>query len=204
MEKLYTYLALGDSYTIGEAVPIAESFPYQAVQRLRRDKVHMAPPELIARTGWTTDELQTALADYTFLKQYDFVSLLIGVNNQYRGRTVEDYTPECETLLARAVALAHGRADHVFLLSIPDYGVTPFAREKSLDADKIAREIDQFNAAARGLAAQYGAHFIDITPGSREAERDPSLLATDALHPSGKEYARWAIYLAESMALRMK
>lgn len=204
MEKLYTYLALGDSYTIGEALPLPESFPYQAVQRLRRDKVHIAPPEVIARTGWTTDELQAALSEYTFLKQYDFVSLLIGVNNQYRGRTVEDYTPECEALLARAVELAQGKADHVFLLSIPDYGVTPFTREKSLDPEKICREIDQFNAAARGLAAQYGAHFLDITAGTREAENDPSLLAADALHPSGKEYARWAVRLAETMALQMK
>ena len=204
MEKLYTYLALGDSYTIGEAIPIPGSFPYQAVQHLRGRKVHMAPPEVIARTGWTTDELQAALTNYTFLKQYDFVSLLIGVNNQYRGRTVEDYTPECEALLARAIGLTHNRPERVFLLSIPDYGVTPFARERSLDPEKIAQEIDHFNAAARGLAAQYGAHFIDITPGSRAAERDPSLLAADALHPSEKEYTRWAIHLAESMALQMK
>ncbi|GAB4091841.1 SGNH/GDSL hydrolase family protein [Flaviaesturariibacter terrae] len=204
MEKLYTYLALGDSYTIGESVAIPDSFPYQVVQHLRRDKVHMAPPEIIARTGWTTDELQAALEGYTFLRQYDFVSLLIGVNNQYRGRSVEDFAPECGALLDRAVQLAHGRASHVFLLSIPDYGVTPFSREKELDADRIAQEIDQFNAAARALAAQHGAHFIDITPGTREAAQDPSLLAVDALHPSGKEYTRWAIRLAESMALQMK
>ncbi|RYY40756.1 MAG: SGNH/GDSL hydrolase family protein [Chitinophagaceae bacterium] len=204
MEKLYTYLALGDSYTIGESVAIPESFPYQAVQRLRGDKKHIAPPEIIARTGWTTDELQAALTDYTFLKQYDFVSLLIGVNNQYRGRAVEDFTPECSALLERAVALAGGKAENVFVFSIPDYGVTPFAREKSLDAVKIATDIDQFNAAARGLAAQYGAHFIDITEGTREAGRDPSLLAADALHPSGKEYARWAIRLAETIALQLK
>ncbi|RYY87299.1 MAG: SGNH/GDSL hydrolase family protein [Chitinophagaceae bacterium] len=204
MEKLYTYLALGDSYTIGESVAIPESFPYQTVQHLRKATKHLAPPEIIARTGWTTDELQAAISEYTFLKQYDFVSLLIGVNNQYRGRSVEDFTPECAALLARAVELAGGNGQQVFLLSIPDYGVTPFAREKELDAGKIATEIDQFNAAARALAAQHGAHFIDITEGTREAERDPSLLAADALHPSAKEYTRWAIRLAESMALQMK
>ncbi|TCJ19187.1 SGNH/GDSL hydrolase family protein [Flaviaesturariibacter flavus] len=203
MEKLYTYLALGDSYTIGEAVPLPASFPYQAVQALRREKVHLAPPEVIAKTGWTTDELTSALEGYTFLKSYDFVSLLIGVNNQYRGRTVEAYTPECAALLERAVALAHGKAQHVFVLSIPDYGVSPFAKEKGLDPEKIAAEVDQFNAAARALAAQYGTHYIDITEGSREAAFDPSLLAVDGLHPSEKEYVRWAAKLALAMRLEM-
>jgi lysophospholipase L1-like esterase len=204
MEKLHTYLALGDSYTIGEALPLQQSFPYQAVQHLRREKWHIAPPEIIALTGWTTDELLNAINEHTFLRHYDFVSLLIGVNNQYRGRSVEDYTPECEALLKRAMELANGKGSHVFLISIPDYGVTPFAREKELDASKIAQDIDQFNAVGRALAAQYGAHFIDITEGSREALQDPSLLAVDGLHPSAKEYARWAIRLAESMQLENK
>jgi lysophospholipase L1-like esterase len=197
MEKLYTYLALGDSYTIGEAVPLPQSFPFQAVQLLRKEKVHMAPPEIIARTGWTTDELAAAMGDHHFLKHYDFVSLLIGVNNQYRGRTLEEYTLECGNLVARAVELAHGKPEHVFILSIPDYGVTPYAQK--LDSAKIAQEIDQYNAVARALAAQYKAHFIDITPGTREAYSDPSLLAPDELHPSEKAYAEWAGELAAAM-----
>ncbi|RYZ21868.1 MAG: SGNH/GDSL hydrolase family protein [Chitinophagaceae bacterium] len=203
MEKLYTYLALGDSYTIGEALPLQASFPYQAVQALRREKLHMAPPEIIAKTGWTTDELSAALSDYTFLRHYDFVSLLIGVNNQYRGRTVEEYTPGCAALLERAVTLAHGKPERVFVLSIPDYGVTPFVQEKGLDPQKIAGEIDQFNAAARALAAQYGTHYIDITEGTREAAADSTLLAADGLHPSEKEYVRWGAKLALAMQLAM-
>jgi lysophospholipase L1-like esterase len=202
MEKLYTYLALGDSYTIGEALPVSQSFPYLAVQLLRAQKVHMAAPEIIARTGWTTDELMAAVQEHVFLKQYDFVSLLIGVNNQYRGRMVEEYTLECEALLARAVVLAHGKAEHVFVISIPDYGVTPFAQK--LDPEKIAQEIDQYNGVARALAAQYKAHFIDITTGSREAATNEELLASDGLHPSALEYKRWARLLADGFSALIK
>jgi lysophospholipase L1-like esterase len=197
MEKLYTYLALGDSYTIGELLPLPQSFPYLTVQLLRKEKVHIAPPEIIARTGWTTDELAAAIQEHVFLKHYDFVSLLIGVNNQYRGRTLEEYTFECGNLVARAVELAHGKPEHVFILSIPDYGVTPYAQK--LDPTKIAQEIDQYNGVARALAAQYKAHFIDITPGTRAAYNDGSLLASDSLHPSAKAYEQWAKELANGM-----
>jgi lysophospholipase L1-like esterase len=197
MEKLYTYLALGDSYTVGESLPLPQSFPYQTVQLLRKEKVHLAPPEVIARTGWTADELAAAMQEYQFLKHYDFVSLLIGVNNQYRGRSLEEFTLECGNLISRAVELAHGKPEHVFILSIPDYGVTPFAQK--LDPAKIAQEIDQYNGAARALAAQYKAHFIDITPGTREAYSDDTLLASDGLHPSAKAYTPWAEELAKAM-----
>ncbi|RYZ00642.1 MAG: SGNH/GDSL hydrolase family protein [Chitinophagaceae bacterium] len=202
MEKLYTYLALGDSYTIGEALALPESFPYQVVQLLRQEKVHIAPPEIVARTGWTTDELAAAIAGHSFLKNYDFVSLLIGVNNQYRGRSVEEYNLECAPLVERAVQLAHGKSDHVFLISIPDWGATPFAAGR--DRAQIASEIDQFNTMNRALAAQYKTQYIDITPGTREAADDPSLVASDGLHPSAAEYARWAAKLAEGIRAQLK
>ncbi|GAA4329882.1 SGNH/GDSL hydrolase family protein [Flaviaesturariibacter amylovorans] len=202
MEKLYTYLALGDSYTIGEALPLPESFPYQAVQLLRKEKVHIAPPEIIARTGWTTDELAAAVNAHTFLKHYDFVSLLIGVNNQYRGRSVEEYNMECGPLVERAVALAHGKPEHVFVLSIPDWGATPFAAGRNRET--ITSEIDQYNTMNRALAAQYKTQYIDITPGTREALGDPSLVASDDLHPSAAEYARWAQKLAEGIRAQLK
>jgi lysophospholipase L1-like esterase len=195
MEKLYTYLALGDSYTVGESIPLRKSFPYQVVENLRKDKFHVAAPEIVARTGWTTDELTAAIADHRFLSQYDLVTLLIGVNNQYRGRRIEEFNIELEALLNRAVDLAGGRREHVFLLSIPDYGVTPFA--KKLDPSAIAAEIDQYNVVKRALATQYKVSFIEITESTRNAYSDETLLADDGLHPSAKEYKSWAVKVAE-------
>jgi len=119
----YTYLALGDSYTIGEMVPLTNSFPYQAVQLLRKEGFDFHAPEIIAKTGWTTDELQVAVNNYQFLKKYDFVSLLIGVNNQYRGRSSDDFAAEFEALLEQAIQLAHNEKGHVVVLSIPDWGL---------------------------------------------------------------------------------
>ena len=190
MEKTYSYLALGDSYTIGEAVLLQQNFPYQVVQLLRSKGYAAAAPEIIAKTGWTTDELQAAMKDYRFLSSYDFVTLLAGVNNQYRGRQVIEYKEQFEQLLERAIALAGGKPGHVIIVSIPDYGVTPFARE--LDSGKIARELDVFNSVAKALSIQYKTHFVEITEASREAKNNTELVAADGLHPSAKEYARWA------------
>lgn len=193
----YTYLALGDSYTIGEAVLLIESFPYQTVQLLRKRQLQVAAPEVIARTGWTTDELQAALSTQHLLSKYDFVSLLIGVNNQYRGREIIAYKEEFEVLLNQAIRLA-GRPSHVAIVSIPDYSVTPFAAQ--MDREKIQKEIDNFNSVGRALSAQYKVHFVEITEGSRAASQDTSLLAPDGLHPSALGYAKWAEKLAEVMA----
>src|SRR5438270_12971354 len=137
MSKAYSYLALGDSYTIGEGVLLQESFPYQLVQLLRKKGQDMAPPEIIARSGWTTEELAKSMEGYTFLPSYSFVSLLIGVNDQYRNRTVEEFKLGVESLLVRAIKLAHEKTEHVYLLSIPNYGLTPFATDK--DPDKIGK-----------------------------------------------------------------
>jgi lysophospholipase L1-like esterase len=194
-----TYLALGDSYTIGEGVPIHESFPYQMVQRLRGRGLPFCAPEIVAKTGWTTDELKAGIDRTRFLNgRYDLVTLLIGVNNQYRGRSPEAYAAEFESLLKEAVMRAGGDRSHVFVISIPDWGVTPFAEGR--DRRKIAAEIDAFNAANRKITEANGITYVDITPGSRLADKDPTLLASDRLHPSGKEYGRWA----DSVNARMK
>ncbi len=193
MVKKYTYLALGDSYTIGQSVTADENFPNQ-VTKMMSPAAIFEPARIIARTGWTTDELEagiiSAQAAQPLLPSYDFVSLLIGVNNQYRGRTVANYKTEFEELLRKAINYAGGRADHVVVLSIPDWGVTPFANGR--DRDQIAREINQYNAANKEVAESYHIYYIDITPWTREAATDFSLLAPDGLHPSGKEYKRWA------------
>lgn len=200
--KLYSYLALGDSYTIGEQVPVADSFPYQTVQFLRKGKaqkektdVFFTAPEIIAKTGWTTDELTTAIGQTVFLPGYDIVSLLIGVNNQYRGRSVEEFKAEFEHLLQLAIKFARGNERNVFVLSIPDWGITPFAT--ALDREKIATEIDAFNNECERSAAAYKTHFINITAEQRKDGDGAAFLAPDGLHPSGKEYEKWAGKLAQ-------
>lgn len=189
-QKAYTYLALGDSYTIGEKVVAEENFPSQTVRLLRKEGRKMAKPRIIAKTGWTTGELQAALDKARLRKQYDFVTLLIGVNNQYRGLEVVDYIPEFEHLLKQAIRLAGNDTTHVVVLSIPDWGVTPFAEGR--DRQQIAAAIDAYNAANQLLAEKYRVHYINITPATRKASADPGLLAEDGLHPSGKAYAEWA------------
>jgi lysophospholipase L1-like esterase len=195
MSKTYSYLALGDSYTIGEGVPIYESFPYQTVQALRKAGYALYAAEIVAKTGWTTDELQTGISNHRLLASYDLVSLLIGVNNQYRGRGMQEYTQHFEALLQQAIGFAGNQSAHVFVLSIPDWGVTPFANGKS--SETIAHEIDAFNAVNKLFADKYSVNYIDITPGTRLAANDTTLLAADQLHPSGKEYALWAAKLAD-------
>jgi lysophospholipase L1-like esterase len=201
----YTYLALGDSYTIGQSVPASENFPNQTRTLLANDSINIAEPRIIAITGWTTDELEAGIVAANAVDplkvSYDFVSLLIGVNNQYRGRSVDSYKPEFEELLKKAIRYAGNRSDHVVVLSIPDWGVTPFAAGS--DRDRIATEIDAYNAANKQIALQYNVHYIDITPWTREAANDLSLLATDGLHPSGKEYKRWAGKIAAFIKIRL-
>jgi lysophospholipase L1-like esterase len=192
--KKYYYLALGDSYTIGEMVPPQDNFPNQVSSMLKNDSVDFQPPRIIAKTGWTTDELEAGIiAAYnadSSRTTYDFVSLLIGVNNQYRGHPVDNYKIGFEELLKKAIVYAGSKVERVVVLSIPDWGITPFADGR--DRAQIAREIDAYNAANKQIAEQYHVQYIDITPWTREAVTDNSLLATDGLHPSAKEYKRWA------------
>jgi hypothetical protein len=195
----YSYLALGDSYTIGEAVLLHKSFPYQVVQSLRNNGFDFYAPEIIAKTGWTTDELEVAMKEYEFLAKYDFVTLLIGVNNQYRGRDVIEYKNGFEELLKKAIELAQGKKEHVIVVSIPDYSLTPFA--KNLDVEKIAREIEMFNGVNKALSIQYKVAYADITT---RLKNDPFLVAEDGLHPSANEYAKWTKKIVELIISQLK
>jgi lysophospholipase L1-like esterase len=227
---MYTLLCLGDSYTVGEGVPLYENFPYQTVRLLRAAGKAFHAPEIVARTGWTTDELAAQLADSRLLNGYDFVSLLIGVNNQYRGRDSAEYAVQFEQLLRSAIGLVKqpGRpgtsaglpgifdsdagAIRAFVLSIPDWSVTPFAAASGRDREKTAAAIDQYNALAKAITGRLGAHFIDITGHTRSSARSadaadvsgaaspPSPFAADGLHPSGTEYEAWAQALAQSIS----
>lgn len=188
MTRALRYLALGDSYTIGEAVARAESFPHQLVARLRAEEFDLAAPNIIARTGWTTDDLHAALDAHPPQGIYDLVTLLIGVNNQYRGRDLENYRLEFAALLERALAYTGNAPTRVIVLSIPDWGVTPFARGRT----NVSEAIDAYNAINRAETRAYGAHYVEITNASRRAQHDAALLARDGLHPSAKMYAEWA------------
>ena len=191
----HTYLALGDSYTIGDSLPLYDSFPYQLVQLLRAQGHHFHAPEMVAKTGWTTSELAEHLIHTRLNPQYDFVTLLIGVNNQYREEKIEDYKNDFEFLLKKAIHFTAEKSQHVIVLSIPDWGVTPFAEGR--DRNKIATEIDAYNVINSNLAERYHCQYLNITQGTREAENDATLLAEDKLHPSAKEYQRWATAAAD-------
>ncbi len=186
------YLALGDSYTIGEGIAEAGRWPLQLAARLRATGIALADPRIIATTGWTTDELSAAMDAAEPLGSWDFVSLLIGVNNQYRGRSLDNYRTEFTALLVRAIALAGGRTGRVLVLSIPDWGVTPFARAELRSPRRIAQALDACNATAQAVCEGHGVAFIDITGISRDGGDAPDMLADDGLHPSAAQYARWA------------
>jgi lysophospholipase L1-like esterase len=187
------YLALGDSYTIGESVAAEERFPHQLARELG-----IGTPQIIAKTGWTTDELNEAIDAANPQGPFDLVTLLIGVNNQYRGRDAEQYRGEFAALLRRAIGFAGGDAKKVVVVSIPDWGVTPFAEGR--DRAKIAAEIDRYNAVNREEAQRAGARYVDITPVSRG--EDPALVAGDHLHPSAAQYREWTrLILPEARAI---
>jgi lysophospholipase L1-like esterase len=192
MSEGVRYLALGDSYTIGEGVEAGERWPARLAALLRARGIAVAEPEIVARTGWTTDELDAAIDEAAPRGPYGLVSLLIGVNNQYRGGPESIYRTQFAALLRRAVGFAGGDASRVVVLSIPDWGVTPFAEGR--DRVKIASEIDRYNAINREETSRAGARYVDITPVSRG--NDPALVAGDGLHPSGKQYAEWVKLIA--------
>lgn len=185
----FRYLALGDSYTIGESVSENERWPNQLAKLLSENGIQ-ADVTIIARTGWTTSELWEGIQKQNITPPYDIVSLLIGVNNQYRGNDIEEYRKEFIFLLNKSIEYAGGDKDRVFVLSIPDWGVTPFANGR--DAEKIATEIDAFNQVNMEESQNAGVHYVNITPISREAVNDAELIAPDGLHPSGKMYTEWA------------
>lgn len=191
------FLALGDSYTIGEAVPPEESWPHQLVRLAYARGIRIQEPMIIARTGWTTDELMEAVDGASIKGTFQLVSLLIGVNNLYRGRPVSEYQAGFRVLLKQAVHFSGGKADRVRVLSIPDWGATPFADGK--DRAEISRTTDQFNEVCREEAEKSGAPWIDVTAVSRKGLHDPGLLTTDLLHPSATMYHLWALRVLSSL-----
>jgi lysophospholipase L1-like esterase len=196
------YLALGDSYTIGESVDEAERWPNQLADFLKAGGIP-TDVTIIARTGWTTQELWDGIQAQQIDPPYDLVSLLIGVNNQYRGYDIKEYREQFAFLLNKSIEYAGGNPKHVIILSIPDWGVTPFARGQG--GERIAREIDAFNAVNRDETKKAGAYYVDVTAISREAAHDSALVAGDGLHPSGKMYLEWAklAYLAALKTLEI-
>ncbi len=183
------YLALGDSYTIGESVDKDSRWPVRLAEALRAEGVPISNPEIIAVTGWTTLDLKAALEEANPKEGYALVSLLIGVNDQYQGKDIADYPGNFRYLLDEAIRLAGGRPKRVLVLSIPDYGVTPFGRDKN--PKQIAKEIAAYNTINERIADSAGVHYVDITSISKRALDEPSLTASDDLHPSGSMYELW-------------
>jgi lysophospholipase L1-like esterase len=196
------YLALGDSYTIGQSVPQLEAYPYQLVNLLNKQSLKVKAPTIIATTGWTTDNLINAIAQSGVTnKKYDFVTLLIGVNDQYQQLSQDNYKIKFAQVLNTAISFAKGDTSRVFVLSIPDWGVTPFAAGQD---SIIGPQIDKFNAINRSISQKAGVHYLDITPISRMAAADTSLIAGDGLHPSGKMYMEWMQLLEPIVATEIK
>ena len=196
----YSFLALGDSYTIGESVSSSERFPAQTADLLKTMGIPMGTPQYIAQTGWTSQDLQNAIKRSSLLTEYKVVSLLIGVNDQYQGLDTAAYRKRFTQLLEQAIQLTGNRAKNVFVLSIPDYGVTPFGG----GSKRISKEIDDFNAINKEVTLAHNVAYVDITPTSRLAANDQSLTANDGLHPSAKQYQQWARKLAEVMQYVLK
>lgn len=187
-EEELTYLALGDSYTIGESVDEEERWPEILADYLSTNGAPTASPNIIARTGWRTDDLMRAMDQQLDGDTYDLVSVLIGVNNQFQGKSIEQYETDLKSLFEDAASLCVNGKDGVFVLSIPDYGVTPFG---SSDADRIGAEIDEWNAVCEKVCDEFGIPFYNITEISRRGLTDPELVARDGLHPSGNMYYIW-------------
>lgn len=199
-----SYLAIGDSYTIGEAVPLQGGFPYQLTTILKDNGLDVGTPHIIAKTGWTTSELQDAIKKANLNEKFTVVTLLIGVNNQYRGESKEKYRQEFKELLQTAISFANGNKARVFVVSIPDWGLTPYGQESGRDIPGVSSDIDAFNAINRIETLSQGISYTDITPGSRLVASDKELVASDGLHPSAKMYHQWAVQLAPALIKELK
>ena len=197
-----SYLALGDSYTIGESVPEDERWPVILSNELSESGIEVNDPLIIAKTGWTTDELQNAIKEQNPANDYDLVSLLIGVNNQYRGYPIDQYKKEFKQLLLQAVAFADGDSTKVFVVSIPNYGVTPFGIEKG--EEKIRQELLVYDAIADSISSEMNIPFVNITPVSEKAKEDSTYIASDQLHPSGKQYKEWVDLILPEVKMVLK
>jgi lysophospholipase L1-like esterase len=190
----FRYLALGDSYTIGEGVAPLQRWPSLLANKLREQHVPLGDPVYIAQTGWTTSELRNGIRVAREKGRYDLVTLLVGVNNQYRGESIDTFHREFHDLLGQAITFARSKPAHVIAISIPDWGVTPFALGR--DRATISAQIDAFNRAAQEETTKAGAAWVDITPLSRKAATDMKLLAGDGLHPSEHMYSEWVELIA--------
>jgi lysophospholipase L1-like esterase len=200
-----TYLALGDSYTIGEGVEESGRYPNITRSLLAKEAIFFSKPMIIAKTGWTTDELAKGIEAANIQENtYDMVTLLIGVNNQYRGRPVENYKEEFRSLLLDAITFAKGDPNRVAVISIPDWGITPFAKTKTTDQDKVSREIDAYNAAKKEIAEALKVYFIEITQEYRQIGAQPEMVVSDNLHPSSLVYEKWAKKLTETILSSME
>ncbi len=202
VKEALQYLALGDSYTIGQSVPADASFPAQLVKSLSGQQLNFADPKIIAQTGWTTDDLQAAINIEKPDAKYDVVTLLIGVNNQFRNYSQVTYRQQFVALLNQAIYFAKSNKQHVFVLSIPDWGVTPFAN--GYNRSMIAQEIDQYNAINKEESAKAGVAYVNVTAISRTAANDPSLITADGLHPSAKMYGLWVKELEPVVISKLK
>jgi len=194
-----SYLALGDSYTIGESVNESDRWPNQLVKVLSEKGYTISKPKIIATTGWRTDNLKDAMLKADLKNEYDLVSLLIGVNNQYQGKSPDQYAIEFEDLLKTAIQLANHKSSNVFVVSIPDYGYTPFGLPKK---ESISIQIDEFNTINMRITKKYKVAYYNITDISQKGLEDPSLVATDGLHPSGKMYSLWVERIMKKFILK--
>lgn len=199
-----TYLALGDSYTIGESVPMESNFPSLLAASLKAEGLDVAAPKIIATTGWTTSELQAAIKKEALTQKFGIVTLLIGVNNQYRGESLITYRKEFKELLQTALDFADGNKNHVFVLSIPDWGVTPYGAGSGRNQQDISDAIDAFNLINKEETLAIGVSYTDITPGSRKAVSDPDLVASDGLHYAAKMHAEWVANLKPAVTKVLK
>jgi lysophospholipase L1-like esterase len=188
IEDNIKFLALGDSYTIGESVTTNERWPVQLMDSLSARGLDYVESKILATTGWRTDNLAEAIRHAKIKTEYTLVSLLIGVNNLYQGKSVESYKPEFEALLDMAIKIAGGRKSRVFVVSIPDYGYTPFGKK---DQPAISKGIDEYNAVNESIARKMNVKYYNITDISRRGLAEPDLVAFDGLHPSGKMYSEW-------------
>jgi lysophospholipase L1-like esterase len=199
IEDNVKFLALGDSYTIGESVTADQRWPIQLIDSLNARGIECSQPRIVAVTGWRTDNLKRAIDEAKLRPDYNLVSLLIGVNNYYQGKSVENYKPEFEDLLKIAISLAGGIKSRVFVVSIPDYGFTPFGKK---DQEKISKGIDDYNEANQLITKKLGVKYYYITDISRKGLNQPELVAFDGLHPSGKMYSEWVERILEDATLK--
>lgn len=200
-DRTLRFLALGDSYTIGESVPSSQNYPNQLENYLQKNGLKLIETKIIAKTGWRTDDLINAIQQADLKPEFDIVTLLIGVNNQYQHKSIEQYKTEFKKLLETAINLAGGNKNHVFVISIPDYGFTPFGKRNKTE---ISREIDLYNAINKSISEEYKVQRFNITHISREAEKRKELIASDDLHPSGKMYQEWVDLFGKQIFKRLR